>query len=278
MVSVLKKPLQTSIAVEADEFDDIDVEDKLHIVISVKDFRAIIQHAGIAGNDVSARYSIPARPIQLCYTGDAMSCEFLIMTVGERGSNPSQRTKKGRKNAAQNTGPRLEATSRRTSVAPSESQPPRPQATPAARPQQPTPQMSVARASASRIGAFDLRPSQKPPPPATMRSESLFVEDEGWEPINYDEDAEEEDNARLGWDHSADPNPSVFHMNRVEERPKTTEPEAEPEAEPGAEPEAEAEAEAEVEAERPEPTDSESMYLEPTQKLADVESLALFPD
>ena len=42
-VAVLKKPLQTSIAVEADEFDDIDVEDKLHIVISVKDFRAIIQ-------------------------------------------------------------------------------------------------------------------------------------------------------------------------------------------------------------------------------------------
>lgn len=286
-LAVLKKPLQTSIAVEADEFDDIDVEDKLHIVISVKDFRAIIQHAGIAGNDVSARYSIPARPIQLSYTGDAISCEFLIMTVGERGSNPTQRTKKGRKNAAQNTGPRLEATSRRTSVAPSESQPPRPQVPPpASRPQQLTPQMSVARASASRIGAFDLRPSQKPPPPATMRSESLFVEDEGWEPINYDEDAEEEDNARLGWDHSADPvspmipsapdekltwqNPSVFHMNRAEERPKTTEPEAAAEPEPEPEPEPEAEA--------PEPTDSESVFLEPTQKLADVESLALFPD
>ncbi|KAL2682666.1 hypothetical protein Neosp_007119 [[Neocosmospora] mangrovei] len=267
--AVLKKPLQTSIAVEADEFDDIDVEDKLHIVISVKDFRAIIQHAGIAGNDVSARYSIPARPIQLSYTGDAISCEFLIMTVGERGSNPTQRTKKGRKNAAQNAGPRLEATSRRTSVAPSESQPPRPQVPPpASRPQQLTPQMSVARASASRIGAFDLRPSQKPPPPATMRSESLFVEDEGWEPINYDEDAEEEDNARLGWDHSADPNPSVFHMNRAEERPKTTEPEAAAEPEPEPEPEVEA----------PEPTDSESVFLEPTQKLADVQSLALFPD
>ncbi|KAM5353902.1 hypothetical protein ACJ41O_000552 [Fusarium nematophilum] len=205
--AVLRKPLQTSIAVEADEFDDIDVEDKLHIVISVKDFRAIIQHAGITGNDVSARYSAPARPIQFSYTGDAVSCEFLIMTVGERGSNPGQRTKKGRKNAAQNTGPRLEATSRRTSLAPSESQPPQPQPQPppASRPQQnPTPQLSAARASASRIGAFDLRPSQKPPPPATMRSEGLFVEDEGWEPVNYDEEDEEED-ARLEWDHSVDP-------------------------------------------------------------------------
>lgn len=63
--------------------------------------------------------------------------------------------------------------------------------------------MSAARASASRIGAFDLRPSQRPPP-ATMRSESLFVEDEGWEPVNYEEeDAEEE--VRLEWNHSMDP-------------------------------------------------------------------------
>ena len=192
-------------------FDDIEVEDKLHIVISVKDFRAIIQHAGSTGNALSARYSLPARPIQLSYSSDAISCEFLIMTVGERGSNPNQKTKKGRKNAA-NIGPRLEATSRRTSVAPSEApqqpQPPsRPQEIlPAASrlpPPNPTPRLSAARASASRIGAFDLRPSQRPPPP-TLRSESLFVDDDGWEPVG-DEDEDAEEDARLGWDHSADP-------------------------------------------------------------------------
>ncbi|KND90851.1 DNA repair protein rad9 [Tolypocladium ophioglossoides CBS 100239] len=257
--AVLKKPLQTSIAVEADEFDDIEVEDKLHIIISVKDFRAIIQHAGSTGNALSAQYSIPARPIQLSYSSDAISCEFLIMTVGERGSNPNQKTKKGRKNAAQNTGPRLEATSGRTSVAPSEApQQPQPQSAtqpmlPAASrppPPNPTPRLSAARASASRIGAFDLRPSQRPPPP-TLRSESLFVDDDGWEPVR-DEDEDAED-ARLEWDHSADPNPSVMHMNRVEER-QTADPE------------------------RAESTQAESTYLEPTQRLSDVKSLALFPD
>ncbi|KAH6893417.1 Rad9-domain-containing protein [Thelonectria olida] len=254
--AVLKKPLQTSIAVEVDEFDDIDVEDKLHIVISVKDFRAIIQHAGITGNDISARYSIPARPIQLSCKGDAISCEFLIMTVGERGSNPGQKTKKGRKNN-QNNGPRLEATSRRTSVAPSETpQPPRSQVPPPSRPQIPTPQLSAARASASRIGAFDLRPSQRPPPAPTMRSESLFVEDEGWEPVR-DEDEDAEEDARLEWDHSADPNPSAMHMSRVEDRQT---------------------AEAESERDRPQPTVDESQFLEPTQKLSDVKGLALFPD
>lgn len=267
----MNKPLQTSIAVETDEFDDIDVEDKLHIVISVKDFRAIIQHAGITGNDISARYSIPARPIQLYYTGDAISCEFLVMTVGERGSNPNQKTKKGRKNATSKEGPRLEATAQRPSAVPSEAPPqlqPQPQPTPASRPQLTTPQMSAARASASRIGAFDLRPSQRPPPPATMRSESLFVEDEGWEPVNYeDEDEDAEEDARLGWDHSMEPNPSTLHMNRVEESAAT-----EPEADRPEQPERPGGQDG------PEPTDAEAQFLEPTQKLADVESLALFPD
>ncbi|WXC61065.1 hypothetical protein SNK03_006952 [Fusarium graminearum] len=260
--AVLKKPLQTSIAVEAEEFDDIDVEDKLHIVISVKDFRAIIQHAGIIGNDVSARYSVPTQPIQLSYTGDAMSCEFLVMTVGERGTNTGQRTKKGRKNAPQNSGPRLEATTRRPSIPPAESQQPQPPAHPLpSMPQHnPTPQMSAARASASRVGVFDLRPSQKPAPPATNQSESLFVEDEGWEPINYDDEELMEDNSKLGWDHSINPNASAIDMSRFSENPVP--------ADPGAE----------VERPHPQPTDAESTYLEPTQKLADVENLALFPD
>jgi cell cycle checkpoint control protein RAD9A len=35
---------------------------------------------------------------------------------------------------------------------------------------------------------------------------------------------------------------------------------------------------AEAEQPHPQPTDAESTYLEPTQQLADVENLALFPD
>lgn len=284
---MLKKPLQTSIAVEVDEFDDIDVEDKLHIVISVKDFRAIIQHAGITGNEISARYSIPAKPIQLSYSSDAISCEFLIMTVGERGSNPTQRTKKGKKNAAQDTGPRLEAASRRESVAPmaapsETAQAPAARQSTAQKAQQPSPgmrppvtnnapQIGAPRASASKIGAFDLRPSQhatQRPPPPTMGSPSLFVDDEGWEPV-ADEDEDLEEDARLGWDHSAETvsgidsslysatltiqNPSTLHMSRMEDQ--------------GAE-----------QSDRHRQPAGTSSFLEPTQKLSDVKNLALFPD
>ncbi|KYK55873.1 hypothetical protein DCS_07838 [Drechmeria coniospora] len=257
--AVLKKPLQTSIAVEVDEFDDIDVEDKLHIVISVKDFRAIIQHAGITGNVLSARYALPARPIQLSYTGDAISCEFLIMTVGERGSNAKQKTRKGRKNGPQSTGTRLEPPTDGTSMGPfnppqklvQAQAVPSPVPFPSLRGPGPssTPHVSAARASASRIGAFDLRPSQKPPPP-TLRSESLFVDDAGWEPVQDEDDGEED--TRLEWDHSADPHHTAMAMSRVEERHGAVD----------------------ESADLPAP----STFLEPTQKLSDVKGLALFPD
>ncbi|KAL6802537.1 Rad9 domain-containing protein [Trichoderma sp. SZMC 28013] len=267
--AVLKKPLHTSIAVETDEFDDIDVEDKLQIVVSIKDVRAISQHAAITGNAIVARYSLPARPMQISYSGDAISCEFLIMTVGERGGNPTKRTKKVRKGAA-NKGsnsiskamPHLEETSRRAT--PSQSMadiqrkqaasPSMPPPSSSRQPPNATPRLSAARASASRIGAFDFRPSQRPPPP-TLRSESLFVEDEAWEPVRDDDEDADED-ARLEWDHSADPNPSVSHMGRGDDaRPSGYEP-----------------------TEEAQPTAAESTFLDPTQRLSDVQGLALFPD
>ncbi|KAI0103858.1 Rad9-domain-containing protein [Nemania sp. FL0031] len=192
---VLKKPLQTSIAVARDEFDDFHVEeDSLHIVISVKDFRAIIQHASILGADTLANYSMPARPMQLRYDGDGIKCEFLLMTVGERGA-PGQKTKRARANGKGATGPQLEETGTRPNshaptpappMAPMRSQP-HPKPIPSLRPP-------------------IERPSQRPPP-ATLQSESLFVpqdNDEQWEPVNVDEDGEEEDNGRLGWDTSRD--------------------------------------------------------------------------
>ncbi|CAI4219072.1 unnamed protein product [Parascedosporium putredinis] len=83
--SLRGKPLRTSIAVELDEFEDVEVEDELHIIVPVRDFRAIIQHAGTVGTELSTRYSTPGQPIKIWYLGDGMYCDFLLMTVGERG-------------------------------------------------------------------------------------------------------------------------------------------------------------------------------------------------
>lgn len=178
---------------DLDEFEDVEVEDELHIIVPVRDFRAIVQHAGAAGTELSTRYSHPGQPIKVWYAGDAMHCDFLLMTVGERG-NPGQKMRKqraGKKAAA----PELEAASRRASAAPSER---------AASVSRPTPQASVPRPSVQRRGYFEMRPSQAPPPPSRMMSESLFVggdDDDEWAPVR-DEDEEEED-ARLEWDGTA---------------------------------------------------------------------------
>ncbi|KAK2015545.1 hypothetical protein LZ32DRAFT_526251 [Colletotrichum eremochloae] len=245
---VLKKPLHTSIAIEVDEFEDIEVEDKLRIVISVKDFRAIIQHAGITGNQLSARYSSPARPIRFTYPGDGISCEFLLMTVGERG-NPAQKTKKGKANAA-SAAPRqqLEAASRRHSAAPSEA-PQSVEQPPAQSMPPPPPAASVAKSTVTaRTSLFDLRPSQRPPP-ATIRSEGLFVDnDYEWEPVRDEEDEDAEENARLEWDHGNQPNASATHLDRgVAEEDNEFE-----------------------------PTQASSVGLEPTQRISDVRRLGLF--
>jgi cell cycle checkpoint control protein RAD9A len=67
-IEILKQPLHTSVAIDTLEFGDFDVEDKLHIVISVKDFKTIVMHAGITKTTVSAAYSQPSKPMQLKYT------------------------------------------------------------------------------------------------------------------------------------------------------------------------------------------------------------------
>ncbi|PHH82870.1 hypothetical protein CDD82_4508 [Ophiocordyceps australis] len=246
--TVLKKPLHTSIAVEVDEFDDIDVEDKLHIVISVKDFRAIIQHAGFTANAISARYSIPAHPIQFTYAADAISCEFLVMTVGDRASNPNQKTTKNEKTVGRKakTSPK---SAPQTMNAAAASDAPKSRLVPSS-----TSHMGIARASASRIGAFNLRPSQNAPPRQTLQSEGLFVEDDGWEPL-ADQDQDGDQDARLEWDHGTRHESWTAHLGR-ESTTKSAMPD-----------------DSEAEAEQ-----AEASYIEPTQRLSDVKNMVLLPD
>ncbi|KAH6693840.1 Rad9-domain-containing protein [Plectosphaerella plurivora] len=257
---VLKKPLHTSIAVEVDEFEDIEIEDNLHIIMNVRDFRAIIQHAGIAGNNLTAQYSTPARPVMLTYPGDAVNCEFLLMTVGERSGNPAQKTKRTKGANASKATPRqqLEAASRRQSAAPSEAPSRREPSQQAGVPEEeaprgsampPPPPPALSARNAIHASAFDLRPSQRAPPPATMRSEGLFVDDDNfqWEPVRDEED--EEDNARLEWDHSAQRDDSGLRLsrpNQVDSGDNSFQ------------------------------TQASSAGLEPTQRLSEVEKFGLF--
>jgi cell cycle checkpoint control protein RAD9A len=186
--------LHTSIAVEKDEFEKFEVsEDSLHVVISVKDFRAITQHAAPLNSQIIAHYSSPSRPMQLSYEGDGIKCEFLLMTVVDRGVS-GQTGRKSKTNAKTSKPPQLEAAASRT---PSHAPTPAPQPVPT-RQEKPMPSL---RPSNPRL-------SQRVPPPAFDEDDSLFVpqdNDNQWEPVNFNDDEDEEDNARLEWNASAQP-------------------------------------------------------------------------
>ncbi|KAM7202295.1 Rad9 domain containing protein [Naviculisporaceae sp. PSN 640] len=252
--AVLKKPLHTNIAVEMDEFDDVEVQDKLHIIISVKDFRAILQHAQLTSGDLTTTYSDPGRPMKLSYSRDGIICDFILMTVGEkdaitqRHKNPRAKASDTARASAQPAPPGLDSASHRaSSAAGNNTNQPASQ-----RPQQQQTKTPT-RPSAARPPGFDIRP---PPmqPPGTDRSDSLFVQqdddhDQMWEPVNPDEEDEEEaaDNSRLEWNATNEPNPSLRISSYLSKQP----------------------------AEQPQDSQPEHLAsgLEPTQRLSDVSFL-----
>jgi cell cycle checkpoint control protein RAD9A len=184
-----------------DEFDTVEVEDKLHIIISVKDFRAILQHAQMTSGALTATYSHPGRPMKLFYSTDVVLCEFILMTVGEKDALV-QKHKNPQKNAAKAPAQaqQLDSASHRASSTAAENrsnpQPSAPRTTqnpPHNRPRQP---------------AFEIRPSPMPAP-TRARSPGLFVDqaedDAAWEPVNPDEEEEEDESGRLGWNNTNEP-------------------------------------------------------------------------
>ncbi len=168
------------------EFGEFVVEEKLHIVISVKDFKSIIAHAGIMNTMVQALYSRPTSPMQLSYSEDGILSEFILMTIGEsRGASATPVPNTSRANSKRPASRQpLEATSssKRATI----SMPPPPTTTGPSQSREPT------RARVSR-------PSPPPPQPS-LQSEALFVteaeDDRRWDPTNFDEEEDE----MLLWD------------------------------------------------------------------------------
>jgi len=261
--AVLKKPLHTNIAVEMDEFDNVNVQDKLHIIISVKDFRAILQHAQLISGELSTSYSNPGRPMKLLYSSERILCEFILMTVGEKDvigqkhKNPraTSAAPKGKHPAA------LDAASHRGSSAAimNQKQPNQPHAPAQTRSAVlmplPRPTGQSKPPIRSRQPQFEIRPAPVPPA-ASARSDSLFVpqddDDQKWEPLNPDEEETEVvDNDRLLWNCNNTPASGP----RISSYTNPTGPAVDSE---------------------PPPADRLMDGLEPTQRLSDVRRFGLF--
>jgi cell cycle checkpoint control protein RAD9A len=186
---VLKHPLVTAVAVNISEFEHFNVQPGLHIIISVKDFKAIVTHADTFKASLTAYYSQPTRPLQFSYGSDGLLCEFTLMTSGDYNSATAAPTP-----AAQ---PSNRTISRAQSTRTNDSRSMPPPTAPASR-RSTRPQPGSANKDASP------KPQSDPDP------ESLFVgqdddEEARWEPADYSNEEE-----MLGWDASANQDAGDF--------------------------------------------------------------------
>ena len=192
-IEVLKQPLQTSVTIETGDFEDFSVQEKLHIGISVKDFRAIVTHADTLKTQITTLYSHPTRPMQLSYQERGILCEFTLMTIGDyRGTSATPTPGVSRSSSAA-------PVARPTPAQPSN------QAHVQVRPNNMPPPTQPASRSFLREPASQRTQRPSPPPPkASLDRESLFLpaeddDDRVWGEKNYDEDED-----HIGWDASAD--------------------------------------------------------------------------
>ena len=190
-LEVFKQPLHTSVAVDTVEFEEFSVEDKLHVAISVKDFRAVVLHADALGVSVSAQYSHPSRPMQLSYDRDGIVCRFTLMTTGYfRGgtATPAPLIAPGALTGSTRREYRATAAPEST-ASPERSLPARPR--------------TGARTSVRTLtGQSKQRYSQVPPKPSADYDSLFFPErdeDQRWN----DDGPRNEDEGLLGWDASA---------------------------------------------------------------------------
>jgi cell cycle checkpoint control protein RAD9A len=208
---ILKHPLVTAVAVNTSDFEDFNIQAGLHIVISVKDFRAIVLHADTLKTSLRAYYSRPTRPLQFSYGCDGLLADFTLMTSGDyTGAPPTPMP------AQQQQTSTSQYQSRRASHAPSvasDTRSVRSEMPPPVQPASRRDQNGRLRNPGSRPPSA--APSQTAQPQAEAEDEeSLFVphndmrmqeeEDAAWAPMDYDKEE------TLGWDASADHDASAF--------------------------------------------------------------------
>ncbi|KAI9673416.1 MAG: hypothetical protein M1817_002878, partial [Caeruleum heppii] len=190
---ILKQPLQTSVTVDTSDFENFTVQERLHIGISVKDFKAIVIHAETLKTSVKALFSYPTRPMQLLYQAEGMLCEFTLMTIGDyRGTSVTPAPAEMR-SLADRTVNRAEPTGR-----PNVQEPPRTQA------QMLPPQNEQVQPPEPSSLAWQEREPSHTPATASLERQSLFFaeheRDRRWDPPDFSN----EDEDILRWDPSAD--------------------------------------------------------------------------
>ncbi|PWY73646.1 DNA repair protein rad9 [Aspergillus heteromorphus CBS 117.55] len=204
---ILRQPVHTSVAIDKTDFDYYLAEDRLHVVIYLKDFKAAIAHADTVDSMITARFTRPCRPLQFAYEFEGVRAEYTLMTRGEApmdGTPSSSRAVAPQLSARQTPAP-VQASQRNT--APDTRQMPPPPRSRSVRPLTGSTRASQSNAESGSHAESHAEShteahteSQRPPQPS-MEFDSLFVpadDDRQWDVPNEEDEAPAED--ELGWD------------------------------------------------------------------------------
>ena len=177
--------MKTAVSVQRTDFEKFNAQEKMHVVISVKDFKSIIIHADTLKANVSALYSTPGRPLQFNYDLEGLQCQFTLMTAGDYNNTPTSSTTK-RSSSGESSRPRPRTDNDGTPNARSTST------------EMPPPTMTKVRKLAGKLGQNESATGSTLSNRSDRDSESLFVqqeeEDRQWDPAEYNNEEES-----LGW-------------------------------------------------------------------------------
>ena len=188
MTEILKQALQTTITLDGQDFEKFNVQEHLHVGISVKDFRAIIIHAATVQAIITAIYSQPKKPLQLAYSNGGMQCTFTLVTmteylgssikVAQPAQNKSMLPPVSRDAPGQPRAQNLQM---------------------AGANDMPAPPLPTSRSFSREMGSHTISRPSPPPPQASINQESLFLAD----------DDEDEDDRRWGPEYHTEDNDAV---------------------------------------------------------------------
>jgi cell cycle checkpoint control protein RAD9A len=189
-IEILKQPVKTAVILNVGDFEELRVQEKLHSIISVKDFKAIVTHANALDTTLSAYYSSPGRPLQFNCRKDDLYCQFTVMTAGDNRKTPTAST----------TTTTTASSSRRASVQPQGASFEQRQASSKT---MPPPARPEARRNPQSLGKRTSTSTSTATESQAQESDSLFVPaDDGdrlWDPQNLADNEES-----VGWDASED--------------------------------------------------------------------------
>jgi cell cycle checkpoint control protein RAD9A len=168
----------------------------MHVIISVKDFKAIVTHAETLRGSIAAHFSFPTRPLQFSYQNFGIHSEFTLMTTGDyRGAsstpNPALVTNR--------------SFSRQESVAVAA-----PSRSAAEMPPPPPPVVNRPPPSQSQRPTLKETMRKAKPKETDTDPDSLFMpvdDEQAWDPPNYEEEEE-----MLGWDATNEHPSASFHQ------------------------------------------------------------------